>query len=220
MQFVYDENASKALLTIKDENYRYLFKARRLGIGDVVDFRNLEDDFVYSYKIAEMGKKEAVLQLLNSHKKTKTVPEKLHLIWCIIDPKVLYTVLPMLNQIGVSKITFVYCDRSQQNFKIDRAKVRKIAINSCQQSGRADLFAVEILQSLDEVLEKYSDFAVLDFGGETNWGEISTVLIGCEGGLSEKEREKLQNHYKIGLKTDFILKSETAALTIASKLLI
>ncbi len=220
MQFVYDENASQELLTIKDENYRYLFKARRLKVGQTVEFRNLRDDVLYTYLIEDIGKKEALLRLQDKKKSTKTDLKNLHLIWCIIDPKVIYSTLPMLNQIGVSKISFVYCDRSQKNFKIDLGKVQKILINSAQQCGRMDLMEIEVLDNLDDVMKKYNSFAVLDFGGETSWQEISSCLIGCEGGFSEQERQRLQSSYKIGLKTGLILKSETSALTIASKLLI
>jgi 16S rRNA (uracil1498-N3)-methyltransferase len=61
---------------------------------------------------------------------------------------------------------------------------------------------------------------MLDFGGELEWREPSNILIGCEGVFSENERTKLKDCKKIGLNTDIILKSETAIVTIASKLLI
>ncbi len=220
MKFVYDADASHEVLAIKDENYRYLFKVKRLRVGDIVHFRNLKEPTLYSYKIIEVGKKEALLKLESINSKIKSRSKTLHLIWCVIDPKVIYATLPMLNQLGVSRISFVYCERSQKNFKIDLFKVKKIIINSCQQSGRSDLMNCEIYNNFDDMYDQYGDFTVLDFGGETTWGEIPAILIGCEGGFSENERKKLQNNNKIGLKTDFILKSETAALCIASKLLI
>ncbi len=220
MQFVYDQNASKELLKIRDENYRYLFKAKRVKIGDIVNFKNLEDSFTYKYQIKEIGKKEALLSLVDIINVTNSHVKKLHLIWCIIEPKVIYATLPMLNQIGVSKITFVYCDRSQKIFKLDLSKIQKILINSSQQCGRSDLMKIEVLKTLDDVLKIYSDFAVLDFGGKQTCEELFSILIGCEGGFSENERKKLLKNNKIGFKTDFILKSETAVVTIASKLLI
>jgi len=220
MQFIYDKNSSQKLLSITDENYRYLFKVRRLKINDIVNFRNLEDDLLYQYKIINIKKKEADLELINSEKDKQTIDKKFHLIWCIVDPKTIYSTLPMLNQLGVSKITFLYCDRSQKNFKLDQLKIKKILINSSQQCGRIKLMEIEILDSLDDVLKVYPSFAVLDFGGKKELDEIDSVLVGCEGGFSENEREKLQNHYKIGLDTELILKSETAALSIVSKLLI
>lgn len=220
MQFVYDKFSSQDLLTIRDENYRYLFRARRLKVGDSVEFRNLCDDVLYRYFIEDIGKKEATLRLQDKKKTSKSNLKILHLIWCIIDPKIIYNTLPMLNQMGVSKITFVYCDRSQKNFKIDFEKCQKILINSCQQCGRTDLIEIEALNTLDDVLKKYKDFAVLDFGGESASDGVSSYLIGCEGGFSEYEREKLVNNYKLGLKTNLILKSETAALAVAARLLI
>jgi len=220
MQFIYDKNTSQDILTISDENYRYLFKARRLKIGDIVNFRNLVDDMLYKYEIKEIDKKEAKLSLKNTIAKEVKKQKKLNLIWCIIDTKLIYSTLPMLNQLGVSKISFVYCDRSQKNFKVDLQKCRKILINSCQQSGRYNLMKVEIIDSLDDILTIHTDISILDFGGELEWREPSNILIGCEGGFSENERTKLKDCKKIGLNTDIILKSETAIVTIASKLLI
>jgi 16S rRNA (uracil1498-N3)-methyltransferase len=220
MQFVYDKNASQNLLTISNENYRYLFKARRLKVGDTVNFRNLVDSTLYMYKIEEVGKKEAKLTLEDSVVTKVKKRKNLHFIWCVIDSKTIYATLPMLNQLGVSKITFLYCDRSQKNFKVDLQKCQKIAINSCQQSGRDDLMEFELLESLDDVLSRYDDISMLDFGGELEFQNPSTVLVGCEGGFSENEREKLKDFRKIGLNTDLILKSETAIVTISSKLLI
>ncbi len=220
MQFIYDKNASQNNLTITDENYRYLFKARRLKVGDVVKFRNLVDDVLYSYEIKEVNKKEAHLFLKEMDKTEQLDKKTLHLLWCMIEPKVIYQTLPMLNQIGVSKITFLYCDRSQKNFKLDLKKIERILINSSQQSGRVDLLEIEVLDSLDELLSFYENFSVLDFGGASLDESVSKVLIGCEGGFSEQEREKLAEFNKIGLKTKTILRSETAMCAIASKLLI
>ncbi len=220
MQFVYDKNASQERLSVRDENYRYLFRARRLRVGDIVTFRNLVDDILYSYKIEEVGKKEATLRLQESYHDSKVMEKHLHILWCIIDTKVIEKTLPMLNQIGVRKITFFYCERSQKNFKPDLERMQKILISSCQQSGRSDLMVLELLSCMDEVLEIYRDFSVLDFGGSSEEADISAIMIGCEGGFSDNEREKLSFAQKIGLKTPFILKSETAALTFSSKLLI
>ena len=220
MQFIYDENASKEFLKIKDENYRYLFRVKRLKVGDVVSFRNLKDDFLFRYEIEEIGKKEATLRCVVIIRMPMSNLKNLHLFWCLIDTKIIFSTLPLLNQLGVSKITFVYCERSQKNFKIDLIKIKKILINSSQQCGRADLMEIEIIDSLEDVLKKYDDFAVLDFGGESLPEDISSIMIGCEGGFSDSERKTLENYRKIGLNTELILKSETAILAIAAKYLI
>lgn len=220
MQFLYHPNASDASLSIEGELYKYLFKVRRFTEGKKLSFRNLKDEMRYEYAIESISKKEATLIMTDSYHDRKSSEISLHILWCIIDTKVIEKTLPMLNQIGVAKITFLYCDRSQKNFRPDLERMKKILINSCQQSGRSDLMELEVLSSLDEVMQQYPDFAVMDFGGESEMESVTSIMIGCEGGFSEDEREKLQNRAKIGLKTPFILKSETAALTFASKLLI
>jgi len=219
MQYLYDKDAGASELQINGENHRYLFKVRRLHEGEFVYLRNLQDDILYQYKIVQIMRREALLKFVKAQKETKR-SGGVHLIWCIIDIKIIEKTLPMLNQLGVAKITFVYCDRSQRNFKLDLNRIEKILINSSQQCGRSDLMKIEIIETLDNVLKKYSEIAVLDFDGTKEWSEVESVLIGCEGGFSEEEREKLKKSHKIGLKTDLILKSETAAVGIASKLLI
>lgn len=220
MQFLYSEEAGEKTLTVTGEEHKYLFKVRRFEAEKVLSFRNLRDDEVYNYKIESITKKQADLLMIDSYHDRKSADKFLHILWCIIDIKVIEKTLPMLNQIGLSKISFLYCDRSQKNFKPDLERMKKILINSCQQSGRSDLMELEVLSSLDEAMQKYPDFSVMDFGGESDVENITAIMIGCEGGFSDNEREKLKNLEKIGLKTDFILKSETAAVTLASKYLI
>jgi 16S rRNA (uracil1498-N3)-methyltransferase len=221
MQFLYDEGASNSRLKIVNENYKYLFRVRRKGVGETLFLRNLRDNILYKYEIVEVSKREAILELISSEVSVKNSAINFHLIWCLIDPKSIEKSLPYLNQIGVSKISFVYCDRSQKNFKVDIVRFQKIVINSSQQSGRTSLMEFEILDSIDEVTQKYNSFCVLDFGGLTSYSnECQRVLVGCEGGFSEGERESLASKQKISFKTDLILKSETAAIVIAAKYLI
>ncbi len=220
MQFLYSEDAGSERLVLTGEAHKYLFKVRRFELGKVLSFRNMKEDMRYEYKIEEIGKKEATLIMIESYHDSKRAEKVLHILWCIIDTKVIEKTLPMLNQLGVSKITFLYCDRSQKNFKVDLVRLEKILINSCQQSGRSDLMVLEVLDSLDDVMQQYRDFAVMDFGGEVGMDTVKAIMIGCEGGFSENEREKLNKRQKIGINSPFILKSETAALTFASKCLI
>lgn len=220
MQFLYHPKAGTPSLLIEGENHKYLFKVRRFTEGKELIFRNMQDEICYLYKVESISKKEATLIMIEHYHDSKKPSQDIHLIWCIIDTKTIEKTLPMLNQIGLAKITFVYCERSQKNFKPDLDRMKKILINSCQQSGRSDLMALEVLDTLDEVMTRYPDFAVMDFGGEGEMRDVTSIMIGCEGGFTENEREKLKNRQKVGLKTPFILKSETAALTFVSKLLI
>jgi len=217
MQFLYYPNPTSDIILTGDE-HKYLFKVRRIKKNELVKIRNLKDDYLYIYEIENINKKEAILKLKEKIL-TPNKPKKFfHLGWCIIDPKNIEKTLPILNEIGVSKISFIYCNFSQRNFKLKLDRIEKILINSCQQCGRSDLMEIEVLNSIKEFIEKY-DFIALDFNGE----EIKckdynkAFLIGPEGGFSEEERKLFKE--KIKLK-GFILRSESAACAIASKILL
>ncbi|NPA12126.1 MAG: 16S rRNA (uracil(1498)-N(3))-methyltransferase [Epsilonproteobacteria bacterium] len=217
MQFLYIPNPTQTI-TITGENHKYLFKVRRIKKNELVKVRNLKDDYLYIYEITDINKKEAHLILKEKIHQPNRPKKYLHIGWCIIEPKNIEKVLPSLNEIGVSKISFIYCDFSQKNFKIKEERLTKILINSSQQCGRSDIIQIEFYDSLDNFLEKYDSFA-LDFDGE----EIEcnktyeNVVIGCEGGFSKREKKLFSK--KIKLK-GFILRSESAAAALSSKILL
>lgn len=221
MQFVYHEDCGKDILEIKDEIYNYLFRARREKKGSIVPFRNLKDRYIYYYKIDEVKKRVAILVLEKKEEKEIIPNRELHIGWCLIDPKIVEKSIHFLNEIGVKKISFIYCDRSQKNFKLKLDKLQKIVISSSQQCGRSSLMEFEILNSIDEFLEKYRDFVVINFSKKMlNSKKPKRVLIGCEGGFSKEELNKLEKYEILGFNTNLVLKSETAAIAAASKILL
>jgi len=219
MQFLYFENPQNNII-ISGENHKYLFKVRRVKPNELIKIRNLKDENLYIYKIDSINKKEALLSLQEKIHKPNKPKKYLHIGWCVIDPKNIEKTLPSLNEMGVSKITFVYCDYSQKNFKLKFERLEKILINSSQQCGRSDMMELEIINSSKEFFEKYQNFIAIDFDGEKFPCEISTqnpFLIGPEGGFSEEERK----HFKKILRFDgFILRSETAVCSLSAKYLL
>ncbi len=223
MQFTYDENCGETSLSIKDDVYRYLIKARRHKIGDEIYFRNLKDKLLYLYKLVSISKKEASFELISSQEKEVKISKKLHLAWCVIDPKIVEKNISSLNELGVDKITFIYCEYSQKNFKINIEKLEKILINSSSQCGRSDIIKLEICKNLDEFLQNHKDTYILDFSKnniEDKKEDIQTLLIGCEGGFSSCERDKFDDDKILGFNSNLILRSQTAILSASSKILI
>ncbi len=223
MQFVYDKSSKNEILELVDENYNYIIKARRHKIGDEIYFRNLEDDFIYLYKIVEINKKSATLTLVNSEKKVIENSRKLHLVWCVVDPKTVEKSIASLNEIGVDKITFVYSDFSQKNFKINIEKLNKILINSSSQCGRSSIVKLEISKTLDSFLTQNPKSYILDFSNnfiDDKKDEIDTLVIGCEGGFSKREKSNFNKDFVVGFNSNLILRSETAIVSATSKILL
>jgi len=223
MQFVYDKNCKDNMLKITDENYNYIIKARRHKLEDKIYFRNLEDDFLYLYKLIHIDKKSALFELINSEKKILENRRKLHLAWCIVEPKTIYENIPYLNEIGIDKISFVYSDFSQKNFKINLEKLEKILISSSTQCGRSSLIQTDFFRNLSEFIKHYPNSYFLDFSTnsiESNKEDIQTLIIGPEGGFSNKERELFVENRVVGLNSALILKSETAIIAASSKIIL
>ena len=221
MQFVYHPRAGEPLLKVDTREYEHLFKVRRISVGEKLFWRNLNDAFIYEYAITQIGKKEAELALV-SQKELPLLPSNLlHVGWSIIDPKIIEKTLPMLNELGVSKISFVYAEFSQKGHKLDLERMKRILINSSQQCGRSLLMPIEVFASLQVYLEMYPKSYVLDFSEVKLRGDeaVSSILIGPEGGFSQKERLLLQTQPIVGLTCNTILRSETAVVAAASKIL-
>ena len=223
MQFIYDKNAKNELLKIEDENYNYIVKARRHKLDDILDFRNLEDDFLYSYKISQIDKKSLFLNLLKKEKRVIENSKKIHLAWCIVDPKTIYENIASLNELGVDKITFVYSDFSQKNFKINFEKLEKILINSSSQCGRSSIIKLDIYKNIDTFIADNPDTYFLDFSQtsiDSKVSDIKTLMIGTEGGFSKRERELFNKNFIVGFSSNLILKSQTAIISATSKIIL
>ena len=223
MQFIYDKNAKNELLKIEDENYNYIVKARRHKLDDILDFRNLEDDFLYSYKISQIDKKSLFLNLLKKEEKIIENSKKIYLAWCIVDPKTIYENIASLNELGVDKITFVYSDFSQKNFKINFEKLEKILINSSSQCGRSSIIKLDIYKNIDTFIKDNPDTYFLDFSQtsiDSKVLDIKTLMIGTEGGFSKRERELFNKNFIVGFSSNLILKSQTAIISATSKIIL
>lgn len=223
MQFTYDELCGADIFEIKDETYNYLIKARRHKIDDEIYFRNLKDENLYLYKINFIDKKRAILNLVSSQNKVLLNDKKLHLGWCVVDPKIIEKYIPSLNEMGVDKITFIYSDFSQNNFKINIEKLEKILINSSCQCGRSNIIKLDVCKNLDIFIKENEDIYFLDFSEisiDNKKDEIKTLVIGCEGGFSANERSKFNKQNVIGFNSSLILRSETAIICAGSKIIL
>lgn len=220
MQFIIHKDAGNESLILEGEAYHHLFHSRRTKKTESLQLRNLRDYYCYTYSIADLSKKYATLKL---EFKLETPPQNLpkgHLIWAMIDPKIIEKTLPFLNELNISKISFFYAQYSQKNFKLNLERIQKILENSCMQCGRITLLEIEMLENLQEVLGKYPNTGVLDFGGKALESSLEIpILVGAEGGFSPQERELLKSNPKYTAIHSNILRSETATIYAMSKIL-
>ena len=218
MLFFHQTQAGEKNITLENTDFHSLIRVRRKKVDDTVIFMNLNDNShnstvnYYKYKISYISKKYANVELI-SHTKENKFTGKLHLFWGICELKTITTTLPTLNQMGVEKITFVQCERSQGNIKLSNKILEKfntILQSSCQQCGRNSLIQIDEI-SFSDYIEYistkttepnipnnyicnfqeniFSNNEILEFKKSTNNTENTqyTFFIGPEGGFSPKE---------------------------------
>jgi|LGVE01.1.fsa_nt_gb 16S rRNA (uracil1498-N3)-methyltransferase len=223
MQYLYHKEAGASQLQLSGDPHRYLFKVRRQHAGETIHLRNLNDQILYSYHIDHLDKKTALLQKVEQRELRIEAKQHLHIGWCLIDPKSIEKILPTLNEMGVSQITFIYCQRSQKSFHLDFDRMRKILLNSSQQCGRSVMMILDKAETLALFLQENPDSWMLNFSEnllDSNTKHIETLLIGAEGGFGEEECGLIDAEKIVGLDTPLILKSESAVCAVASKLLV
>jgi len=222
MQFSFCKNAGEKHLSLHVKEYSHIFKVRRIAVGTQLDFSNLNEQKIYTYEIDNINKKEANLTLKNTKDLQRVSTCKLHIGWCVVDPKTIEKNIAMLNEMGVEKLTFVYAEFSQKSYKIDEDRLNRILINSCEQSGRTSLMKIEILQSVEDYLKVYPQSVIIDFSDNylDDSKKIENFLVGPEGGFSQNERKLFEYREVFGLKSQNILRSETAVSGVCAKIVL
>ena len=223
MRFLFHDEAGAETIALKGEAFKYVVKVRRYRAGDTVALRHPRHSHtLYYYRIDTLDGRRASLGLERSERREVGAKRPLHIGWCLIDPRSVEKVLPQLNELGVEKITFIACDRSQRQFRPDMPRLHRILEASMQQCGRSEWMTLETAQSLETFLAENPDTVVLDFCDEVlgDTVQIRTVLIGCEGGFSDEERLFLSSCRTARFDTPLILRSESAAAAVAAKVLV
>ena len=223
MIYILHGEAGAESLNIRGEQHKYLVKVRRHDIGDVISFRNHDDiKTLHRYEIVDIDARAITLDLMSSSLSEVKSNKSLHIAWCMIDTKSIEKVLPSLSEIGVEKISFIGCDRSQKNFKLDFKRFNRILEASMQQCGRSSYIEFDTYKSIKDFIDKFPDTKVFDFCDNVlaDSADFARVLIGCEGGFSQNERELLTTQEVFKLDTPMVLRSESAVMAVASKLLL
>lgn len=241
MRFLYHHNAGAAELHLDNEHFHYLVNVRRLRECVRLEMRNMRDECMYSYEIINICKKTLHLQLIESRVLPTQKLSPLHLLWAVIEPKVIEKTLPMLNELGVYRISFFYAAFSQRHFKLSLERMQKILISSSQQCGRSHLMGLQCYADMKAICKVQSSFYAFDFGGKdicdfkpyiqktldsvpdsivsatsiTSKASIEIpIMVGPEGGFSEEERAIFTRI--LSLDNGLTLRSESACVFLAS----
>lgn len=218
--------AEDAVVALPEDAVAHLVRVLRLGVGDPVTLFN-GDGFDYSAKISSLSKKAAEVRVLGRCVVDNESCLHLTLAQGIARGEKMDLILQKATELGVARIAPVITERTEVRLDGDRATKRMqhwrgVVTAACEQSGRARVpvvlepqtlasFAVSEAPGLRFILDPVADTGVADAGIGVD--QPVTLLIGPEGGLSERDRLLLRAAGYQGLRLGpRILRTETAGL--------
>lgn len=218
--------AEGAIVALPEDAVAHLVRVLRLGLGDPVTLFN-GDGFDYTAKISSLSKKAAEAQVLTQCRVDNESDLHLTLAQGIARGEKMDLILQKATELGVIRIAPVITERTEVRLDNERAAKRMlhwrgVVVAACEQSGRARVpevmepqalanFASDPTPGLRFILDPLAEKGIADAGIEP--GQRVTLLIGPEGGLSERDRLVLRAAGYQGLRLGpRILRTETAGL--------
>ena len=204
----------------------HLVRVLRLGVGDPVVLFN-GDGCDYPARMLSAGKRGAEAQVLERLPLDNESPLPLTLAQGIARGEKMDLILQKATELGVARIAPVQTERTEVRLDAERAGKRMahwrgVVLGACEQSGRARVpellepqplasFAANEPPSHRFLLDPYAERGIAQAGVLP--GEPVTLLIGPEGGLSERDRLTARAAGFQGLRLGpRVLRTETAGL--------
>ena len=220
-RFFIEENIkqTKNFRTEDKELIHQLRDVFRLGKGDKVNFFD-GTGYEYLSEIEMLAKKGGSFVILEKTRREERESRKIHLYLAIIKKDKIELAIEKATELGVASITPVIAERSQYK-QVREDRLKKLVKEAAEHSGRTTLPEVRLLETVEEVIARHQDVLVLHIDGtpfsEVSFGKEVCVLIGPEGGWSEKELElfKEKNIRVVSLPFG-TLRAETAAIVASA----
>jgi len=234
--FTENENLIDDKIYIRGLDYNHIKNVLRLKPGDNI-IVNIGKDMEYKAKITDFSKDCVEAEIIHSYQAETEPSVNISLFQAIPKGEKMEYIIQKAVEIGVVKIVPIITDRvivklDNKNAKNKTERWQRISEQASKQNKRGIIpeiiIPLELKQSM-ELLKKH-DLVVILYENESNnklrdvLSKIKkavkdiAVLVGPEGGLSEKELEMLEEFEVVSL-GNRILRTETAGLVAATVIL-
>lgn len=217
-------------VSLDGEEFHHLANVMRAKAGDKVCLFN-GDGVFYFGKITQISKKNAEI-LINFAQNSENEPKvNLTIFQALAKGDKLSLIMQKITEIGATELAIFdseFCDVKANTTRVDRLET--IAISASKQCGRAIITKQSGVYKFNEVVEMIKNFDAFYVAYENEDGltlandlinnknnlKNVAVMIGAEGGFSEKEIDLLNNNgAKIVSLGNRILRTETASIVCA-----
>lgn len=215
-------------LTLDSYATHHLTKVLRFPQGQSITLFN-GDGFNYTAEVLK-AKKDCVVKLISKEENLSESKLNLTLAQGVAKGEKMDFLIQKAVELGVSTIIPILTERCVVKLKGEKLQKRqshwqKIAIGACEQSGRSIVPEVLSPIVIDELLQRpTTNGFVLHHRAEqtlldTPSTSEATILIGPEGGLSDKEISKAtEAGYQPLLLGSRVLRTETASLAVIANM--
>ncbi|HAF01130.1 MAG TPA: 16S rRNA (uracil(1498)-N(3))-methyltransferase [Methylophilaceae bacterium] len=216
------------IVTLSGNAATHATRVMRLGVGDSLILFN-GDGYDYDCELISIKKSEALVRVKNSTPIQNESPLNITLLQGISSGDRMDYTIQKAVELGIKHIQPIATERSVVKLSQERAEKRvehwqNIVIAACEQSGRAFVPHVAMPMGLSAWLTNHPSNQtcriLLNPFGAKRFAQINKpsgeiqLLIGAEGGLSNKEIElATANGFQSIILGPRILRTETAALT-------
>ena len=219
-------------IVIRDtDNYRHIARSLRARVGEKLLLID-EGQIQYEAIITEINSKEIKCEIKKSYPSKRDLEFDLYLAQSPLRSDAQLTVMEKATELGVRAVYPVITDNCA--LKVDKQeKWQRVMYEASKQCERAKIPTCHPITTIEEVLKQDFDKIIVFAERSTEKslktylrenpvkkGEKILVIIGPEGGFSEREFEffRKQNLPLITL-GDLILKAETAVITALGEII-
>lgn len=236
--FVKNEQIKNNRIEIEGTDVNHIINVLRMRKEDIVQVNNLATSENYMAEIIEYSNERIICKIIEKMNSKSETDINIHLYQGIPKADKMELVIQKTTEIGVKEITPVAMERcivklDEKDAKKKVERWQKIAEVAAKQSKRDIIPQIEDVTKILNVynlIKEYDLFIVAyenekqiklkDVLKENNNVKNIGVLIGPEGGIDEKEIEKLKENGAILVSLgNRILRTETAPIVISSNII-
>lgn len=228
--FINSENKDNNVIKINDsENYRHIARALRARCGEKLLLID-ENQIQYETVIEKITPNEILCKIENSYPSKRDLDFDLYLAQSPLRSDSQLTVMEKATELGARGVFPVFTDNCALNKSVIEKKLekwQKVMFEASKQCERAKIPTCHNLTTLEEVVKKSFDRIIVFAERSTEIslkkyltqkpikkGEKILVIIGPEGGFSQKEFDYFKSlSLPLVSLGDLILKAETAVIT-------